>query len=586
MRASDGILQNGLWGHLSLSLLDLGEFKRDPHAASIRVFCHRVVAAPGGQRLGLLCSLAPLPADEQPLPADAFATVAQAKAEYQSAFALHAVNVAMRKEQDAKFMDSVPIEQRAEFQKGQALRIDPLEPSFDLTPLATAFPPGLVVRVSSPDPDAIERSAQRAVAQNPDDRNPPPRDGWYEAVVAPLNPKQRRALVSWTSHRGPPAYPEIRAAAARRMPRAFLSPRLSTVNPPEIDDGALGVVPEDLPSVPFDPSNMDWLDDKDFSFGFDFPKDVAREAKGRLQKFGFECTGWYQPHHFYSEDAWGIYIDAPRLDETACSIAEDLRTGGMRRPSNALAAKLALMLVYQHELFHAKVEAALTWLELQALQPKFRRYQTQVYNALKGTDDHLEEALANFSAWAWLNADAIVAQFTGQLSHDERQVVGRVVNHHLDLSPPGYRLWPDGHRLATWRTLATQMAQGAPKLSSPGHGLPIESMLKGPLPFDYRLWDDVPCRFVGPGRIASAMFAAPATLNLPQRQEVRNVMQRHFQYKLIRRGGKGSHEKWRHADGRMFPLPRRDPVSMTVFKNFLDHFELRKHDYDQIRQTV
>jgi hypothetical protein len=36
----------------------------------------------------------------------------------------------------------------------------------------------------------------------------------------------------------------------------------------------------------------------------------------------------------------------------------------------------------------------------------------------------------------------------------------------------------------------------------------------------------------------------------------------------------------------MFPLPQRDPVSMTVFQKFLDHFQLRKHDYDQIRRTV
>lgn len=586
MRASDGILRKGLWGHLSLSLLDLGEFKRDPQAANIRVYCHRVHAAPGGRRLCLLCSLEPLPPKERPLPADVFAIVVEAAARHQSALATYAVDVVMRKAQDEKFMNSVPHDQRAVFQKTQSLQIVQPKPVFDITPLATAFPPGLMVKLSSTDPDSTEHLAQRVVAQHPDDKNPPPRDGWYETVFASLNPKQHRALVTWQPHRGLPAYPEIRAAASRRLPRAFLSPPLFAVDPPEIDGELMVAMSKKLTPVPFDPSSVDWLNNEDFSFGFDFPRDVAREAKGRLQKFGFECIGWYQPHHIYSEETWGIYIDAPRLDKTACSIAEDLRTDGMRRPTNALAAKLALMLVYQHELFHAKVEAALTWVELQSLQPKFRRYQTQVYNALKGTDDHLEEALANFSAWAWLSADAVVAQLTGKLNHDERQIVERVVRYHLDLSPPGYRRWPDGHRTAPWRTLATQMAQGTPNLSSSGHGLPIESMLREPLPFDYRPWDDVPCRFVGSGRIASAMFAAPATLNLPQRQEIRKVIQRHFSYELIKGAGKGSHEKFRHADGRMFSLPQRDPVSMTVFKNFLSHFELRKHDYDQIRHMV
>jgi hypothetical protein len=581
------LLRSGLEAELSLALLDMGAFAHVPKDGSVRVYCHRAVIHPDGQKLGLLCSLSPLLADEQHLPADRLAAVSQAAAQHRADMTAHAADAAMRKEQDARLLAQMSPDRAAEFKDiTDKFSTRPPPPLFDLKPLVASFPPGLVIKLSSTDPDSVERTAQRAVTQNPDDRNPPPRDGWYEIVIASRNPKQRHALVTWTPHRGLPAYPEIRAAAARRLPRAFLSPRLSTVHPPEIDGGALSVVPQDLPSMLFDPSNMDWLDDEDFGFSFDFPKDVAREAKGRLQKLGFECAGWYQPHHFYSEETWGIYIDAPSLDKTACSIAEDLRTGGMRRCSDALAAKLALMLVYQHELFHAKVEAALTWLELQALQPKFRRYKAKVNDALKGTDEHLEEALANFSAWAWLNADAVVAQFTRQLSSKERLVVERVVRYHLDLSPPGYRRWSDGHQTATWRTLTTQMAQGAPKLPSPGHGLPIESMLQEPLPFDYRPWDDVPCRFVGSGRIASSMFAAPATLNLPQRQEVRKVIQRHFRYELIRGAGKGSHEKFKHADGRMFPLPQRDPISMTVFKKFLDHFALRKHDYDQIRQTV
>lgn len=582
------LLHRGLDAELSFALLDIGAFAQDHKAESVRVYCHRAVTNPDGQRLGLLCSLSPPLPGEQRLPVDCLAGVSQVAAQHHAALAAHAFDATMRKEKDARLLAQMSPDKAAEFKEDitDKFPISPLPPAFDLKPFLASFPPGLVVKLSSTDPDAVERSAQRAAAQNPDDRNPPPRDGWYETVVASLNPKQWRALVTWTPHRDRPAYPEIRAAAARRLPRAFLSPRLSSVNPPDIHGGVLGVVRDDITPVPIDPSSLDWLDDEHFSFGFDFPKDAARDDKGRLQKLGFECAGWYQPHHFYSDDTWGIYLDALRLDKTACSIAEDLRTGGMRRPSSALAANLAWVLVYQHELFHAKVEAALTWLELQALQPKFRRYKAEVYDTLKGTDEHLEEALANFSAWAWLSADAVWAQVMGQLSQDQRQVVERVVRYHLDLSPPGYRRWPDGHLTKAWRTLTTQMAQGAPKLLSPGHGLPIESMLREPLPFDYRAWHDVPCRFVGSGRIASSMFAAPATLDLPQRQEVRKVIQRHFQYELVRGAGKGSHEKFRHADGRMFPLPQRDPISMTVFKKFLDHFELRKHDYDQIRQTV
>ena len=581
------LLACGLSAELDVAMANLGVFKREPHAASVRVYCHRAVAVPGAQSIGLLCSLTPMPADRQALPAQVLAEITQAAARHRADLAAHAIDAALRKEQDARMLAQMSPDRAAEFKDiTDKFPSGSLPPSFDFKPFVASLPPGLVVKLPSDDPDVVERAAQRAVVQNPDERNPPPREGWYQAVVAGTNPKQRRALITWVPHRGLPPYPEVRAAAQRRLPRAFVSTKRSDITPPEIADRLNVAQSDDVTSLPFDPSRLDWLGDEDFSLGFEDPADVARTAKDRLREHGFECVGWYQPHHIHSEDTWGIYIDAPLLDEMGCSIAEDLRTHGVRRGRNALAAKLALVLVYRHELFHAKVEAALTWLELQALQPKFRPYNVQVYAALKGTDGHLEEALANFASWAWISADAVMQQLTGQLTDEDRKAIERVIRYHLDLSPPGYRRWSEGRHAETWRTLTTQMVQGRPKLPSPGIGLPIEPMLRGVLPFDFDEWRDVPCRFLGQGRIASSLHAAPATLNVPQRQEVRKVIQRHFSYELVRGAGKGSHEKFRHASGRMFPLPMRDPVSMTVFKNFLDHFELSKNDYDQIRHTV
>ena len=579
------LLSRGMHVQLSLALFDLGAFKRDLQASSIRVYCHRAAAIAGSKRIGLLCSLVPLPVDEWPLADDAMAAVKRAAAHYQARLAEHAVETMLHKKPNIKPLVQVPPEQLAKFQKFDMLRASPA-PTFDIAFLAAAFPPGLVVTLSSTDPDVLERSVQRAILRYLDESNPSPRDGWFDAVIASLNIKQQRALVTWVPHRGLPPYPEVRAAAERRLPRAFSSPRRSDVTPPEIG----GMQATDFGSITpllFDPSNLDWLkEDQDFSFGFDVPKEVAKAAKDRLRAHGFECTGWYQPHHFYTEDTWGIYIDARRLDEIACSIAEDLRAGGLHRGHKVLAAKLALMLVYQHEHFHAKVEAALTWLELQALTPKFRPYKSKVYDVLRGTDEHLEEALANFASWVWISADAVAQQLTGWLSADDRKLVERVIQYHLDLSPPGYRRWVEGEHREIWRTLATQMAQGMPKRPSLGIGLPIEPMLRETLPFDYIEWQDVPCRFVGRGQLASSLLAAPATLNLPQRQEVRNVIQRHFGYELIQCASKGSHEKFRHADGRMFLLSKRDPLSMTVFDNFLEHFKLSKHEYNQIRMKV
>lgn len=514
LRLTGGMLGLGLSAHLSLSLLDLGAFKRDVDSEALPVYCHRVVVTPGAARLSLLCSLEPLPEGELPVPADVHGAVLNAHAEHLARLAAHRM-ARVRAERDARSA----LRQWPELQgiKNQ-LQAGPPPPTFNLFPLASAFPPGLMVRLAGTDPDAVERACRRAIVTNPDEGNPPPRAGWYEASVAACNPRAFRAFVTWTPHRGLPPYPEVRAAALRRLPRAFASPRLTSVTPPQSEAGVTVDSDNFPPLLDFDPSNLDALDGDDFSLGFDDPGKVAEGAKDGLRALGFDYIGWYQAHHTFSEEAWGIYIDAPKLDETAFSIAEDLRAGGLRRGRDALAAKLALMLVYRHELFHAKVEAALTWLELQALQPKFRRYKAQVYAALKGTDGHLEEALANFSAWTWISADTVVQQLTGQLRNEDRRVVEQVVRNHLDLSPPGYRRWPDGQLTETWRTLATQIAQGRPVLPGPGFGLPIETMLREALPFDYDERRDVPCRFVGEGRIASSLFGAPATLNLPSRR--------------------------------------------------------------------
>jgi hypothetical protein len=566
----------------------MGVFKTQPGNEAFRVFCRQAVVLPGGQRIGLLCSLASAPAILLPLPADSMAAVQQAVALHQAAEAQHAMEVLRRKAAEAQRLAQLPPDQRAALEElhSKFPATEPPPPVLDLRPLVADFPPGLLVTVSSDDPDFVERAAQRAIQQTPDERNPPPREGWYQAAVATANPKRLTALITWLPHRGLPPYPEVRAAAERRLPRAFLKPRQSGAQPPDIDGSVLASGAGDLPAVPFDPSDLSGLDEDDFGFGFDSPRDTAQAAKERLREHGFEAVGWYQPHHAYCEDSWGIYLDSRQLDALACSIAEGLRANGLHQGGNALAAKLALMLVYRHELFHAKVEAALTWLELQALQPKFLPYQAKVYTALKGTDGHMEEALANWAAWVWISLDGVVQQMAGRRTTDEREAVERTVKTHLDLSPPGYRRWAEGRKTETWRTLATQMAKGRPELSGPGIGLPIEPMLRENLPFDFNERRDVPCRFVGQGRIAAAVLSAPANLNVPRLREVRQVIQRHFGYDLVPGAGKGSHEKFRGVEGRMFTLPKRDPISMTVFKTFLSHFGLTKSDYDQIRQTV
>jgi hypothetical protein len=119
--------------------------------------------------------------------------------------------------------------------------------------------------------------------------------------------------------------------------------------------------------------------------------------------------------------------------------------------------------------------------------------------------------------------------------------------------------------------------QGKPRLTSPSIGLPIESIVAGPFPYDFQP-SDIPLRFVGRGQIAERLLSHPATLNVPARAELEKAL-KYFKHVPKQSGGKGSHEKWTGPDQRAFILPKRDPVSPGVFRTFLGHVGIDKSTY-------
>ena len=300
---------------------------------------------------------------------------------------------------------------------------------------------------------------------------------------------------------------------------------------------------------------------------------MAGAGREAIRQSGFDAFGWYQSFHVWNEDAWGIYLLAEKLDEFACTLHEDLRQAGER--SQGLAMLLAVAIVYQHELFHARVEAGASWQELNAMQPKLLRYSRDVYAAARGKNECLEEALSNWSA-----RSAIMAQLTAWkmrgLVRDESAVV-RVIDANLDLSPPGYNNWRAGGRRETWRQFSTELMTGTAAQALKSLPLPNESLLADPLPFDLRE-DDIPVRIVGHGVIADWLSANPATFSTPALKEFEKAL-KFFGYRCDKNRGKGSHEMWFGKDKRGFPVPRRDPVSLTVFQNFLHHIGLDKMTY-------
>lgn len=423
---------------------------------------------------------------------------------------------------------------------------------------------------------------KRAIAAS---RVPVSRGGDYQGLlVAEAESEAFAALLIWTPYgEGPPAYPEVRMALERTRPRAFWRPRrrARAEKPP-----GQGIWAEDLPEVGSDvsvigverldaigPEALDVLGAATRALGDDERQLDGTRARKAMQVQGFEAFAWYQPFHIWSESSWGIYIDAKGLDELGWSIQADLVAQGVGWWADAPI--IALSLLYHHELFHARVEGVLSWLELTSSGGRFRRYKTEVYRRTYLTPDCREEALA-----VWWSRKS-VAETLGRIHRGHSPVIDeiltKVVDPHLDMAPPGYDQWRVGDERDAWQIFGCELCTGLPGGGVRGGPMPLGTLSRDPLPFEL-LPLDVPTWFVGTGRIADAVLSSPQSFLSPTRREMERAL-KHLGYTAEPSRGKGSHEWWIGPNKRGFSLPSNDPVKPGIFRSFLAHVGRSKADY-------
>jgi hypothetical protein len=449
-------------------------------------------------------------------------------------------------------------------------------PLLTVEPMIHALP--RAVKFSGSASGDVEKLARLAIAAITSSGWAPSRDGSYAGILASSNDRWTHCLVSWAPHTGLPSYPELRWAVQKRLPNALRKPRLEQFSKPKFAAGTQSAdVSAQVEGFDQDPTEIkEALEDLQIDETDE--KNRVAHVRNDLKGHGFEAIAWFQPYHVWNEETWGAYFDGRKLDDLALSFLDDFKSQKVRAP-HSLAALLAFGLTYAHEMFHARVEAALSWMEINAQQPRHLRYNERVYQSLRETPDWLEEALANWSAWNWFKSSGVQSLLVRMSLNEE--ALARIVAASLDLSPPGYREWRLGHHADAWRALANQLSTGNPKIPKAGFVLPLETTLTGPFPYDF-LPSDVPMRLVGGGAIADRLQSYPATFNVPPRRELERAL-KHFRHNLDASGGKGGHQKWTGPDQRAFILPTRDPVSRQVFKTFLHHVGIDKATY--VRQV-
>ena len=446
------------------ALSSMGMVGDEENDGRIRVHCHAILMLASGQRLAVCVGLtAPGPANVS-IPERLKCAAVVAVSMHRSQIAGIRAEQARKEIEDELFIASQPPDQRETFQRAAELgaAMDPSEPSLSAVPFVALCPWGMAVPMGSANPAVVETAVVAAIRSTPDPLHPPPRDGQYHCRVTSLLPKRVVALVTWVPHTGLPPYPEVRAAVARRLPSAMRKPRFTGATPPVFDKARLAPSSQPVGLGGFDTRDPAWMESFSQVQEYDFGNRRERTSRARevMKAHGFEAIAWYQSHHSFTEDWWGIYLDAERVDDAVCSLSDDLRRAGITRASDALASKLVVGMVYEHEMFHARVDAASTWLELNTNHSRYRRYNQNAYQPTFETVDCLEEGLANFWGWTWVKAEVELQHLYGVLTDADRAKLERVVEAFLDLSPPGYDQWRRGHERDAWRVLATQVASG------------------------------------------------------------------------------------------------------------------------------
>ena len=383
--------------------------------------------------------------------------------------------------------------------------------SVELSPeLLATVPVAIKLKVRTTDNEKLQRIAHKAILKS-DFLSP---YGRYTGILASALPNDAALVLISEPFKGAPSFDDIKNAVLHRLPGAMRKPRLDNVAmSTSASTDAISVANVALHRINgFDTRSPTWKTGfSDGQYNFDEREQRARRGRDALKSHGFEAIAWYQPWHTYCEKAWGVYFDASMLDDAACAFLEDLNNDGTVGMSEGLASQLLFGLVYEHELFHARVEASTAALELTAAQSRFGRYQDKVYRPALGTSACLEEALANWWSWSWLQAESALMLMSGLIRSQQQEALIGIVNATLDLSPPGYSDWRLGHDRESWRQLATQLTSGK---QTHEFGLPIEALLKGPLLFEFKP-EDVPVHFVGDGQVCQRVLSSVASLNLP-----------------------------------------------------------------------
>jgi len=259
-----------------------------------------------------------------------------------------------------------------------------------------------------------------------------------------------------------------------------------------------------------------------------------------------DAYAFYMPYHLYYPHWWGIYLIAERVIE----LAQELRDATRPKITWDEAFRATRLYLFKHEYFHQKAETFSAKLEVTHRERMYLEGQLPFYVRTFGTDNCIEEALAE--AYAIREVERILRNWKWRAP--ARNAYMKALKHFVSQSGPGYQL---GVEYADQDLFGLKQATFAEEIRHEALGM--QKMPPG-------IWDMFNNAFRGVGTIKSRVnYIVHANSWLSERLglQVQRIDYQGLKRKLkkvcrceIDRNGKGSHEIWRTPRGQTFPVPR------------------------------
>lgn len=272
----------------------------------------------------------------------------------------------------------------------------------------------------------------------------------------------------------------------------------------------------------------------------------------------WDRCAWYRPIHYYGWD-WGIYIRQDCLKQQALRIAWEFRRRNPailgKWPPHYLARmlyptflKASFFCYFLHEYYHHKVESFGFRLLVTTGAMKYEDYKTAVYRPTFGSDDCLEEAMANADIHKRIAEDT----YKGRLGKSVTEATRVYLKESFKTDPRGYRKAIDylgSRREPGERRLQSQIFDASlTPGKSPNDWQSAPVMMKGLYNLKSNIYEIVPTggkpMLPGGPKIMKLTISSVQLIKVAKNRGYREVA-----------GGKGSHVKLKKPGHRTLIVP-------------------------------